>query len=81
MQGVAPIMITSAVKTRLDLETHVLARIGRRIKNLAIDYSPENIILRGRTNTYYVKQLAQHTVQDLFPEIRLENAIVVDAPN
>ena len=36
------------------------------------------IILRGRTTTYYVKQLAQHGVRDIFPQICLENVIAVE---
>jgi hypothetical protein len=33
----------------------------------------------SQSATYYLKQLAQHGVRDLFPQICLENAIVVDA--
>jgi methyl coenzyme M reductase subunit C-like uncharacterized protein (methanogenesis marker protein 7) len=64
-----------------ELEQHIRARTGRRIQNLAVELAPGRIVLRGRTNTYYVKQLAQHGVQDLFPQASLVNAIVVDSPN
>ncbi len=59
------------------LEDHVLARTGRRVRNLAIDLMPEKIILRGLAATYHVKQLAQQGVQEMLPNVRLENAIVV----
>jgi len=65
----------------LDLEQHILARTGRRIRDLAVLLSPERVILRGRTTTYNVKQLAQHGVQDLLPRVPLENAIVVETLN
>jgi hypothetical protein len=63
---------------RQELEQQVQARTGRRIRNLAIELRPERVILRGRTGTYYVKQLAQQGVRDLLPDVFLENAITVD---
>ena len=60
------------------LEHQIRSRTGRRVRDLAIEMRPERIILRGRTTTYYVKQLAQHGVRDLFPQICLENVIAVD---
>jgi hypothetical protein len=61
-----------------ELEQHVSLRTGRRVRNLAIELEPERIVLRGQTNTYHVKQLAQHGIRDLVPNIRLENIITVD---
>jgi hypothetical protein len=63
------------------LERHILARTGRRIRNLAIELVPEAVILHGSAATYYVKQLAQHGVRDVLPQVRLENAIVVESVN
>jgi hypothetical protein len=60
-----------------ELETRVLARTGRRVRNLHIELSPERVVLHGQAATYYVKQLAQHGVREVLPEVRLENAIVV----
>jgi hypothetical protein len=64
-------------ETQRELERHIQARTGRRIRDLSIELRPERIVLRGQTSTYYVKQLAQHGVRDVFPHIDLENAIVV----
>ena len=61
-----------------ELEAHVLARTGRRVRDLSIELYSERVILRGHTSTYYVKQLAQHGVRDVLPHVRLENAIVVE---
>jgi hypothetical protein len=60
------------------LEHQIRSRTGRRLRDLSIEMRPERIILRGRTTTYYVKQLAQHGVRDIFPQICLENVIDVD---
>jgi hypothetical protein len=61
-----------------ELERRVQNRTGRRVRNLAIELSPERVVLRGLAATYHVKQLAQHGVRDVLPQVRLENAIVVD---
>jgi hypothetical protein len=70
-------MVANLPQLRQELENHVKARTGRRILNLDFELHPERVILRGRTSTYHVKQLAQHGVRELLPEVRLENAIVV----
>ena len=64
-------------KLRRELECHVRARTGNRLRNLDIQLVPEGILLQGRTTTYYVKQLAQHGIRDLLPDVQLHNAIEV----
>ena len=59
-------------------EQQVHTRTGRRVRNLAIELRPERIILRGQATSYYIKQLAQHGIRDLFPDMSLENSIVVE---
>ncbi len=63
---------------RDDLERQVQKRTGRRIRNLAIELNPERVILRGQVSSYYVKQLAQHGLCSCFPDLILENSIVVE---
>ena len=60
-----------------ELEQRVSLRTGRRVRNLAVELGPERIVLRGQAQTYHIKQLAQHGVRDLLPNVRLENVIVV----
>ncbi len=60
------------------LEHQVRARTGRRIRNLAVELSAQGVVLRGQVRSYYVKQLAQHGVWDLVPDLYLENSIVVE---
>lgn len=70
---------TGAAELMRELERLVLVRTGRRVRDLAIELSPERIVLRGRTSSYYVKQLAQHGVREVLPHLNLENTIDVDA--
>jgi hypothetical protein len=61
-----------------DLVQQVQARIGRRVRNLSVEFRNDRVILRGQTSTYHVKQLAQHSLSTLLPDgWRLENAILV----
>ena len=39
------------------------------MQNLAIDLTPERVVLRGRASTYHIKQLAQHGVQEFLPHV------------
>ncbi len=64
-----------------ELQEHIRRRTGRRVRDLSIDLEAERVILRGRTPSYYVKQLAQQSVRDLLPDVRLENVIIVEAPS
>ena len=60
-----------------ELERFVQDRTGRRVHDLAVEVCPEGVVIRGRTSTYYVKQLAQHGIREVLPDVSLENAIVV----
>jgi len=51
---------------------------GRRVQNLAIEVEGGRVILRGRAKSFHIKQLAQHGVQEVLANTRLENAIVVE---
>ena len=64
-------------RLRKELESRVLARTGRRVRNLAVLLSPEGVTLEGNTISFYDKQLAQHSVREMLPEVRLTNEIVV----
>jgi hypothetical protein len=62
---------------RQKLETRVLACTGSRLQNLGIELSPEGIRIQGQTTTFHVKQLAQHCVREILPDVRLVNDIHV----
>jgi hypothetical protein len=55
----------------------VATRTGRRVRELAVEVGPDRVTLRGRADSFHVKQLAQHEVREVVPTLRLENAIVV----
>ena len=60
-----------------ELEHRVLARTGNQLRNLGIELSPDGVRLLGLTDTYYVKQLAQHCVREMLPKVSLVNEIHV----
>jgi hypothetical protein len=62
---------------RSELESRVLARTGSRLTELGIELSPDGIRLLGKTSTFYVKQLAQHCIWEILPDVRLVNDINV----
>ncbi|HKI34387.1 MAG TPA: BON domain-containing protein [Gemmataceae bacterium] len=63
---------------REELERHIQDRTGRRVHGLSVEVRDERVVLRGRTTSYYIKQLAQHSVWDVLPQAPLENGIVVE---
>jgi hypothetical protein len=61
-----------------ELERLVLVRTSRRVRDLHIEVSAERVVLRGRTSSFYIKQLAQHGVREILPHCALENTIAVE---
>jgi hypothetical protein len=62
---------------REELESRIKALTGGRLRNLDIKVSPTGIVLKGQAQTFYIKQLAQHGVREMLPDVRLDNAIQV----
>ncbi len=73
-------MMQNHFQLQRELENRVQVRTGRRIRNLHVELRPERVVLRGGAPTYYVKQLAQHSVREVLPHVSLENAITVEIP-
>ena len=44
------------------IEAHIQSQLNGRIYGLRLLRETEGLVLRGRSRTYYVKQLAQHAV-------------------
>jgi hypothetical protein len=63
--------LTSTIKHRIHSRTH------GRVWNLHVEFNGPSIILRGRTSTYYTKQLAQHGVLDVLTSSPVVNNIEV----
>ena len=65
----------------LELVTQrIVDRTSRRVKNLVVEIATggDRVVLRGRANSFHVKQLAQQGAREALPNARLENAIVVE---
>jgi hypothetical protein len=60
-----------------ELERHVHLRTSRRVRDLSVEVQPGAVVLRGRADSYYIKQLAQQGVLDLLPDVHLQNVIAV----
>lgn len=58
--------------------SRVTSRTDRRVRNLEVEVGPDRVTLRGRTNSFHVKQLALTGAREVLPTALLENAIVVD---
>jgi hypothetical protein len=69
----------STLPKRLDevLHERIQSRTGRRVMGLSVEVLGETVVLRGRTLSFHVKQLAQHGVRDILPTAPLTNSIVV----
>lgn len=48
-----------------------------QIRNLSVHFSDGNVVVRGSSRSYYVKQLATRALRELFPQAEVENAIAV----
>jgi hypothetical protein len=64
--------------TREVVRDRVLERTNRRVRELAVEVHKDRVVLRGRADSFYTKQLALHGVRELLPKVALTNAIVVD---
>lgn len=59
------------------IERIVRLRTGGRIRGLRVEVGDGEIVISGRTSTYYNKQLATHAVLDAVEEASLTNDIEV----
>ncbi len=60
-----------------DLEQLVRQRTSGLIRGLRVECQGDEIIVSGRTTTYYAKQLATHAALDACENFALKNSIEV----
>lgn len=48
-----------------ELEMRVQSCLGGRVQDLRIFYLEGGLVLRGRSHSYYAKQMAQHHAQEI----------------
>jgi hypothetical protein len=75
--SVLPETLEEAEKLAASIERAVQHETGYGIDNLTVEVRPEGILLRGRCETYYCKQLAQHAAMGMRGGDRLVNSIEV----
>jgi hypothetical protein len=46
------------------LEAHLQALLGSRVRDFQVVLRDGGLVLRGRTHTYYAKQVGQHAVME-----------------
>lgn len=61
----------------MELEARIQCRLNGRLCYFRLVVADQGVILRGRSQTYYVKQLAQHAVMDATELPVLANEIEV----
>lgn len=71
-------MIASAPRLDEILHQRIANRTHRRVRDLAVEVFGERVVIRGRSNSYHVKQLAQQAVREVLEFVPLRNAIEVD---
>jgi hypothetical protein len=79
-QGVAAVLpetLEEADDLAASIERAVQDETDWGVADLAVEVSPQGILLRGRCDTYYTKQLAQHAAMRIPGGDRLINSIVV----
>lgn len=59
------------------VEEVVTSRTGVAIRDLRVDVTADQVVLSGRTTSYYHKQLATHAVLNAIDERTLVNEIEV----
>ncbi len=59
------------------VEQQIRERTSGRIRGLHLELARGGLVVTGRTNTYYAKQLATHAVRDLNQNMTLTNEIEV----
>lgn len=61
-----------------ELRRLVEQRTHHRIRDLSVEWEQDRgVILKGRAGSYHIKQLAQHGILDVLPNVPLINAIEV----
>ena len=73
-----PMTFASSPPVQTDrLETSLLNRSGRQIRNLRVQFENAGLVLHGQATTYYAKQLAQHAATEITGLLVIANEIEV----
>ena len=72
-----PETLEEAEELAASIEKAVQYETGRGVADLFVEVNSQGILLKGRCNTYYTKQLAQHAAMSMPGGDRLTNRIEV----
>ena len=75
--GVLPETLEEAELLAASIERAVQLETDRGVADLSVEIGPQGVHLRGRCETYYTKQLAQHAAMRVPGGDRLINSIEV----
>jgi hypothetical protein len=74
---VLPETLEEAEELAASIERAVQYETGRGVADLTVEVGPQGVLLKGRCDTYYTKQLAQHAAMGVPGGARLINSIEV----
>jgi osmotically-inducible protein OsmY len=77
IDSVLPETLEEAERLATSIERAVQRETGGGVRNLSVEVKGDGVLLRGRCETYYCKQLAQHAAMTLRGACPLTNAIEV----
>lgn len=77
IDSVLPETLEEAEKLAASIERAVQRQTGCGVRNLLVEVKDDGVMLRGRCDTYYCKQLAQHAAMAFRGACPLTNAIEV----
>ena len=75
--GVLPETLDEAEALAASIEQAVQCETDRGVADLTVEVGPHGVLLRGRCDTYYTKQLAQHAAMRIRGGTQLVNSIEV----
>ena len=59
------------------IEYYIQSRTNGMVRDLTVDIFEREVVISGRTTTYYTKQLATHAVLGSLTDVNLKNNIEV----
>jgi hypothetical protein len=77
LADVLPETLEEAEELAASIERAVQSETDRGIADLAVEVGSHGVLLKGRCDTYYAKQLAQHAAMRVSGDDRLVNCIEV----
>ncbi len=72
-----PETVAEAEKLVASIEQAVWRETSGRVRDLRVEVNRQGVLLSGRCDTYYAKQMAQHAAMSVHKTLQLTNQIEV----